>query len=716
MTLALIAILVSLAVLGSIALVLYHVWDKKKSSRVKRSGRTNPRTVSLTTASAEGKKGNSYVSAIQVKPGHSPEKGSVMDSLQPRFAVVGLSAAAIFASLGTRLWQMQGLSSEEYKKKAESNTYVSLSSIAPRGVIYDADGVALVKNKTSLTVLADADVANDRTLIQRLSVLLGLPHNVVKMRILDSSSGAQSQRVVASGVNLRDVAFIAEHAEAFPGISTEERSTREYPYGALAAHLLGYTGVISEEELGLEKEGVVYESGDIIGKSGIEKTYDSVIAGTRGQRVVITDADGSVRQVISETDPTKGNDVYLTIRASVQHVADRALAELIAPNGIIGEHIGSAASLVCMDVTDGSIIAMSSYPTYTPESFIGGISQETWDLFISEESHYPLLNRAIEGTYPAASTFKAFTGMAGLEYGFADSERTWNCEGTWVGFGDEYPQNCHLLTGHGHINFRYGVVESCDVVFYEIAKSFYSSRGEIGDTAMQDFITSYGFGKTTGIDLGGEQAGVIPTPDWKKQYFADAPEEAEWRPGDMSNMAIGQGYVKVTPLQMAVAYASLATGDIMRPHLLREVKNSEGDTVIKHESEVVSSPEVKPETLEVMREALRAVATDNAGIRNALEQHSVYDAIAKTGTAEVSGKQHLGWFAAYAPYDNPKYVVVCTVEEGGSGVTSAEPVSAEVLRAAFLADEGSLDEELTPISGSTGQSVKIAPADYGRED
>lgn len=712
---ALIAIVITLIVLVVIAVTFFSRRNSKKSSQLK-GGKHSVQSISTVgvSSSVSAKRGGSKQPIAVSAP--QTTAANFTDGLKSRFAAIGVLAVGIFGSLGARLWSMQVLTSEEYVEQAEKNSYTTVSTSAPRGLIYDSTGVALVKNRSSLTVLADAEVAKDRVVIQRLSVLLGIPHNVVKQRIMDSSSGAQSQRVVASDVNLRDVAFIAEHPEAFPGVNTDMRTVREYPYGALAAHALGYTGTISENELKKTKNGMIHEMGDTVGKSGVEEFYDSVLAGDRGQRVVIADADGTVRQIVSETEPTKGNDIYLTINAAVQQVADQALAAMVAPNGVIGEGKGSAASLICMDVTDGSIVAMSNYPTYTPESFIGGISQEIWDLFDSEESHDPLTNRSIEGLYPAASTFKAFTGLAGFEYGFADSSRSWTCSGTWTGFGEDTPQKCHNHSGHGTIPFRTGVVVSCDVVFYEIAKSFYDARAEVGDTAMQEFIERYGFGRKTGIDLSTEASGVIPTPEWKKEYYADRPEEAIWRPGDLSNMAIGQGNVSITPLQLAVGYAAIATGELPKPHLLKEVKNSQGDTVVTFAPESMGTPEGNTDYLNAMRDALHGVANEDSNVSAAFAAHGITSAAAKTGTAEKAGKRDYGWFACYAPFDNPKYVVTCIVEEGESGSKSACPLAAQVLSAALRSDEGSLDTTLTAIPGSTGQSIPLPVEQTARED
>ncbi|MED9872877.1 MAG: penicillin-binding protein 2, partial [Eggerthellaceae bacterium] len=615
------------------------------------------------------------------------------EGLRNRFIAVGVLAAGVFGALAVRLFGLQVLNSASYSEEAQNNLYTTVNTPAPRGVIYDSQGVALVSNRQVQTVLADADVVDNPDVILRLSSLLGIPYEVVRSRILDSSSGAQSQRVVASDVKLRDIAYISEHRDAFPGVTTQVRTTRSYPYGALAAHVLGYTGTASEDDLKNAAEGRDIESGDAVGKSGVEQTYDALIAGDHGQRILVTDATGVIQQVVAETDPSKGNDVYLTIDARVQYVADTALKEAVTGG------TGTAAACVVIDVETGGIVAMSNYPTYEPERFIGGISQDTWDAYQTEESHYPLMNRSIAGTYPAASCFKAFTGLAGLTYGFADTTRTWDCTGTWTGFGDEFPQDCWLETGHGPITFREGVIESCDTVFYEIAKDFYDARGTIGNEAMQDFIKEFGYAASTHIDLSGEAEGRIPTPQWKQEYFKDVPEEAQWLPGDMSNMVIGQGYVLVTPIQVARAYAAVATGRLLRPHLLKEVRNSLGETVLTFETVEDYHPEVDSSLLEVMQDALHGVATENASVSADFGKYS-WSAAAKTGTAEVAGKQDMAWFSCYAPYEQPKFALALCLEEGGSGGTTGSPIAARIMDAAIRCSEGTFDQKIAPISAT----------------
>lgn len=314
---------------------------------------------------------------VRVAPDINNAESDPYKHLRKRFAAVGIFVAAAFSILGAKIFSMQVLSGEKFSKLAAANATTTIKTPAPRGNIFDTNGKVLVSNRSALTVLAEGDVGKNHDVVVRLSVILGLPYNVVRNRILDQSSGAQSRRVVASDVTKKQAAYISEHATAFEGVSIESRTIRSYPYGALAAHVLGYTGEVSPQELLEIHEGREVKAGDIVGKNGVEAYYDNILAGDHGQRVVVTDADGNVVDVKSEIQPSKGSDLVLTINGAVQYIADKALSSLIAPDGIIGAGTGSAGSIVVMDVEDGSIIAMANYPTYKPEIFTRGISQET---------------------------------------------------------------------------------------------------------------------------------------------------------------------------------------------------------------------------------------------------------------------------------------------------------------------------------------------------
>ena len=714
---AIIAAVIAFVVAG-ILVALFFVWRSRKQGGAPVARKTGRDAVqSIESVGIDSSLPDSATKRVR----SDTTSGKVSEVVRPRFVAMGVLAAAIFGSLSVKLWSMQVLSSSQYQSKARINKYTTVSTPAPRGLIYDADGRALVKNRTVLTVLADAQVADDRDVLMRLSAVLGIPYNIVRLRIQDQSSGAQSQRVVAADARLRDVAFIAEHSDAFEGVTVQERTVRTYPYGALAAHVVGYTGLVSSEEMENAPENRDIELGDTVGKSGIEAYYDNLLAGEHGQRRVVADSQGRVVDVESETPPQRGSDVYLTIKAPVQYVADIALAELIAPQGTIGEGRGVGGAVVAMDVTDGSILAMASFPTFAPETFTGGIAQEVWNLYSTEESYYPLLNRAISGTYPAASTYKAFTSLAGLKYGFADDKKKWDCTGAWDGYNSGDIQHCWNLSGHGELNLFQGIVWSCDVVFYEIAKDFFyagvTAGGTISDTALQEEIAKFGFGKQTGIDLSGEESGRIPTPEWKAAHWSDVPTEGQWRGGDLTNLVIGQGDVLVTPLQMAVAYGGVATGNLMRPHLLKEVRNTTDTPAVTVSAEVVSKPEVEQKYLDEVRDALKYVSSDSSTLVNAFEEAGIDVNLigSKTGTGEVAGKGDVAWFVCYYPSDNPKYLVATCIEQGGGGASVAGPVGARVMGAVVANAAGNLDE-VGVVAGSSGKSVEYAAGGGGRQD
>ena len=624
-----------------------------------------------------------------------------------RFALVGATSGVVFGALAVKLWWMQIVNQAKYEELSTSNTYTSVFSAAPRGIIYDRNGIELVRNRNSLTVVANADVANDADVVTRLSTLLGIPRNVVRFRIQDSRLGAQVAHVVASDVRLRDLAFIAEHPDAFPGVAVETRVVRDYPHGALAAHVLGYTSSASSADILQKSEGRDLRMGDDVGKYGVEAKYDDILAGQHGHQRLITDATGETVQLISETQPTKGSDIYLTIDARLQYFTDTAIANLIAPvNNAIGSGLGTSGAIVVLDATDGSVLAMSSFPTFEPGVFVGGISNESWDIYNSDAAYAPLMNRAIAGLFPAASTFKAFTGLAGMRYGYATKDSHWVCEGSWDGFESGVPQHCWRLDGHGREDFHQGVGNSCDIVFYEIAKDFFDDRGTIGNSAMQDEVRKFGFGSITGIDLGGEAYGRVPTEDWKSEYFKDQPEEASWRGGDLTNMVIGQGYVLITPLQLACGYAGVATGVIMKPHVLSHVVNSSGKVVSQFQPQVSLTPDVKEEHYQYMRDALWGVIHENYLIRPQFTQYGITQVAGKTGTGEVLGKDDCSLAAVYMPLDSPRYIVACVVEEGGGGSTCSMPLAASVLDALNKCLDGRASSDVGVIRGSTGNVVE----------
>ncbi len=289
----------------------------------------------------------------------------------------------------------------------------------------------------------------------------------------------------------------------------------------------------------------------------------------------------------------------------------------------------------------------------------------------------------------------------------ATATETWDCTGSWDGFGSGDVQKCWKKQGHGTLDFRGGIVNSCDTVYYDIGYKFWDAAANKGKSAtlLQDFLKRYRLDQTTGIDLNGETSGRIPTPEWKQEYFRDTPEDAQWKGGDYTNMCIGQGYVLVTPMEIAVAYGAIASGNIVKPHLLKEVRNAGGDVALTYQPQVLDTPDVSMADLAVVRNALRGVTTDNEEIAKLFNDQGIDpDTVAcKTGTAEYTDMEDTAWFACYAPYDDPKYVIACVVEHGGGGSSVAAPIGAQVMAAALSSTNAS-DGEVGDIAGSSGKS------------
>lgn len=615
-----------------------------------------------------------------------------------RLNIFSVVVAAVLGVLGFKAWSLQVIGGSEYSAEAEGNMTAAVSIPANRGRILDRKGRELAINRASRTVVCKSSVIDNRRVVRRLSLVLGIPMAAIRARLMDESSGAQSDRVVATDVSMRAISYIEENPTVFPGVSVETRTMRYYPYGMLACHMIGYTGVISEEELSSQNEGENYEPGDIVGKAGAEAAYEDVLQGTKGARTFRVNSNGDPVALISDVDSDSGNDVMLTLDLDIQQVAEAALNEAFLSAQDRGKKNAKRGALIVLDVKTGGTIASVSAPAYNPNDFIGGISNELWTTLNSEESGYPMTNRVLAGQYPAASTYKAFTGLAGLTYDLVDDKIKYDCQGTWTGMGDRYPKKCWLLTGHGELDIYYAIAHSCDVYFYEIASSLWDIRREKPD-ALQDYLRSWGFGSATGIDVGGEGKGRVPDEEWKKEYFWETPEDAQWVPGDLANMIIGQGDVLVTPIQMTVAYAGIASGRMLAPHLLYQVLNKDGQVVIPERVKPSAfRPEFTEQDIETIRKALRLVITEG-GATSVFEGFPVNMA-GKSGTGETGSEERddYAWFIAYGPVEDPQYCCACVIEQGGGGTAIAGPPVRRVMAKVF-----GVDEETTVYADETGE-------------
>ncbi|MRR10988.1 penicillin-binding protein 2, partial [bacterium] len=468
---------------------------------------------------------------------------SFRQDLKGRFAALGLVVLIVLGTLFVRLWSMQVLSGDAYRAMADDNRVREISLDAPRGRILDRNGVPLVSNRPTLAVTVSPASKDDDDLLMKLSVVLGMPVQEIKEKVASKKEAALRPRVVAIDASDEVVAYLAEHEAEFPGVEVQVLAVRQYSMGSRAAHVLGYTGEISEDQLA-EPDFVDYALGDTVGKTGVEAQYESVLQGDKGYRRIEVDAKGRPRRVIEEVEPIAGSDIVLTIDSNVQKVAEEALVRALQDAHRDDFDAAKAGAAVALDVKTGEVLAMASVPTYDPALFLGGITTGDWGRLTAKDSEFPLNNRAIMALYPPASTFKAFTGLAGLQYDVTREWTTFDCSGRWTEMGEQWPKSCWKKTGHGNISFHGGIVDSCDVVFYNVGYEFYKRKNE----ELQAYARQWGYGQETGIDLPGEVSGRVPDAAWKADFNKNYPEFVKWLPGDPVNIAIGQGDLLATPL------------------------------------------------------------------------------------------------------------------------------------------------------------------------
>lgn len=615
-------------------------------------------------------------------------ENSPSSHFKSRINATGIFAGTIIGALFMRLWNMQVISSSSYTEQAEKNRTRSISTHAARGRILDRNGAVLVGNRPSLVVLAEQSVLDDEAELQILAALIGIPKAVLRLKIEDSSQGLQRGRVIAVDVSRRVISFINAHPSLFGGVSIEARSQRSYPLGSLAGQVLGYTGIITSEQLKASQDNkdegkITYEPGDVVGQSGIEASYENVLQGIKGEQVVFVDADGNIVNHSSSVEAQSGSDVVLTLDADIQKAAEDSLSSTIKRLQEHGKPDCFGGCAIAMDVTNGEIIAMASAPSFSPNVFVGGISSDDWDMLSSKSSHNPLLNRGIGGQYPSASTIKPLSALAALNEGIATPQSSYMCTGYWTGFGAAFGQYCWLHTGHGPMTLQTGITHSCDVVFYEVGKGFFYSSNKDG---LQQMFKKWGLGSKSQIDLPGELQGRIPDEAWKREYFASYPDDAKaWQGGDNTNLAIGQGDLLVTPLQMLCVYAGIANrGSIPQPHLMKSIKStSNSGSIIDYKCSTRISVDEKDEYMDLIQRGLYGVIYEESQAQASHFTNMKEKVAGKTGTAETSHETPTGWFIAYAPYDNPRYVVASVLENSGFGSDGAMYVVRDILGALY---------------------------------
>ena len=638
-----------------------------------------------------------FDTATGTRPRASEGEGSTSGvKSNGRFKLLTAGVGAVFAAIVAKLWSMQMVSSDHYDELAEKNRTRVVTTPAPRGRILDRNGEPIVDNRSSLAIVAYRDLAENTVVVRHLANVLGMPYMAVLRNIQDNTEGAQSQHTIASDVRRSTIGYIMEHIDQFPGVNITARTERFYPNGTLACHLVGYTGTVTQEQLDAQDEltdeeragKIVYQSGDQVGQSGVEYYYENLLQGIRGEQTVRVDADGNVTGQAGAVPAKPGSDIKLTIDLKVQRACEEGLEKAFE----VAENTGnspSGGSCVCIDCTNGEVLGMASAPTFDPSVFVGGVSSDAWSQLNDDEGGHPLLNRVIGGQYMSASTIKPFTSLAGMEYGVYTAGMSSTCTGWWTGLGEAWGKKCWLESGHGVRNLETGIRDSCDVVFYDLGKNFFYDKDN--PEGLQEMYRRWGLGSKTGIDLPSEAAGRVPDSAWKEEYRKDwSADQRAWNAGDMTNIAIGQGDILVTPLQMAVAYCGLAMGGVeWTPHVLLSAvaRDGEGDAYAYEPKKRLTAKIETEGAMDVVYRGVHSMIYEESPVTAAHFTNLPVEVAGKSGTGEKDGEDPYGWFIAYAPFDDPKYVVCAMVERGGYGSTCAMPAVRTVLGALYDAPD-----------------------------
>ncbi|MFY9615504.1 MAG: penicillin-binding protein 2 [Candidatus Dormiibacterota bacterium] len=609
-----------------------------------------------------------------------------------RILVFGGFLVVAFLALGVNLFSLQITQGKHFSDLAEGNRVREETVVAPRGIIFDRHGTQLVVNEGSFAVaLVPIDLAKpgdgrnrELALVQRLTGISG--DEVVRQA--EAHRGEPFQPVVLKK-NLDNATYqaISENLPNLPGIRLETDTTRHYTEGAALSHLLGYVGKLDPQEYtDLHPKGYLLD--DTTGKTGLELTNESYLRGTSGQQVVETDAQGKVVQLISNTDPVPGDNVYLSIDINLQKEVVRDLqASMDDAHSKLGGSRGLAGAAVVLNPQSGEVYSMVSLPDYNINQFAEGITTQQYQALL-DNPQLPLLNRAIGGVYAPGSTFKPVTASAGLQSATINQGSTINCPGHFTVGSSSFL--CWNTAGHGSQNVVQAIAHSCDVFFYTVAD-------RMGDQILSQYASDFGVGRATGIDIAGEAKGIVPNSDWKTRYFAEAYQEtgdpawqdSKWYEGNTITYGIGQSYLLVTPLQDLEWIATVANGGkYLRPQLTNRVTSVAGSMVKPFTPALDHTVQASPQVLALVREGLRAAASTGGTsgfIWNQPQFKNVPSPAGKTGTAQygvadASGNYPLhAWYAAYAPSVDPEIAVVTFVEGGGEGHEASAPVAAQIM-------------------------------------
>jgi penicillin-binding protein 2 len=630
-----------------------------------------------------------------------------------RVGLMGTLAIAVFATLFLRLWSLQILNGEQLLRASQNNQLRDVRIQAPRGPILDRNGQKLVTNTPGLAVqIRITDLPKKRHV--RLRELRALAHVVQVPALQIGATIRRHRNDPLTPVKVKDnvpkalAMYIQERSEDYPGVQIVRSYLRYYPYRELAAHVLGYVSEISADQLkSLSNQG--YRGGDTIGQTGIESHYDSYLRGAPGLAELRVDSLGRpIGSVVTRTPPRSGDAVRLTLDVKLQKAAEGALRygiDRARNSACYGCWNANGGAIVALDPRDGSIRALASFPTYRPSLYVGRVRQSALDAAgltsrSARSMNYPALDRAIQASYPPGSTFKPVTALAAMQEHILQPYESLACTGTYEKNGQTF-KNWDPFVNEA-MTLPTALARSCDTYFYQVGYRFYGMPADRGPR-LQAWASRFGFGQRTGIDLGSESSGLLPTPDWRKKTFTRKTDpghwqiDSLWKPGDSIQLAIGQKDLLVTPMQMARFYAMVANGGkLVTPHLLLDVEqpSSNGQPGRVVPTAPPPAPEqtnVDAQALAVVREGLYEATHSTLGTSSAIFGSFPVPISGKTGTAEklidpgdgYPRNFNQSWWCGYGPSDSPDLVVCALIENGGHGGDAAAPAALKVFEAFF---------------------------------
>jgi len=609
-----------------------------------------------------------------------------MDRAASRLKILAFVVALMFVSLSTRLWFLQVLAGPAHAEAARDNSLRTVMTDALRGDVVDRDGRRLVQNRLSLEVRINRDELGDEAeaTLAHLSEILGVPAQDLGEELERAGDQYYSYQPVPIAEFVPEEVFfkVREQPEDFQGVQVVEKSVRSYPNGRLGAHVLGWVGQIGAAELELPRFAG-YGLTDVVGKAGVEATYERWLRGTPGREVFLVNSDGEVLREFDPTPPQPGHDVVLSLDLDVQRIAEQELEDGIDQARTVfddstGRYLSAnAGTVIVLDPNTGGVVAVASWPTFHPGWYVRGLSPEQ-ERYLNESKAAPTLNRATQITYAPGSTFKPFVALAAIKEGIASRYQAYDCPADYVHPGDESGTVFHNWNGQsgGVLSIAEGLKVSCDSQYYAWGSGFYFKDAQTNEQELQHRVKQWGFGRPSGVDLPAEAAGVVPD----RKYVGDNPTRYPdgWIPGIDILLAIGSGEMKATPLQVAQAYAALATGKLCRPHLVARIEDRDG-TLEKRIGGACRRIPFSADELTYIREALKTVTT--GGTAASVFAGCPLDVAGKTGTAERGSDilQDTSWFAGVVPASDPEYVVVATVEQGGFGAETAAPIVRNVM-------------------------------------